>query len=189
MLGQSNAEHYSVWENFEHELLHEGYLVYLVHAAQGSSRLVAAPQDWMPPHGQSYQRAVDIYLTQQSPTIDFVIWHQGEGDAAYLKGDWGSSYTNGFETLVKKLDEVILGEWMLLAGSIPIGDYASEQAISEINLVLANNDDVDAFVDFSDIPLKDALHFSDRPEMGRRWAQNVLSLIQVAQEFHGQNRE
>lgn len=179
ILGQSNATFATVWERASEVLASRSIGIYTINGAQGGTRLVAEPANWLPPNGDAYRFAMAIYEKHRLPLpeIDFILWHQGEGDARNLQSNWQAKYSAGLTQLITQLKADVSGNWYFVSALLHKSLNAPEQAIKGINNAIINHPDVDRVVPFDDLILFDHKHFESPELAGERWAQTILDLL------------
>ena len=177
ILGQSNGTPSATWERFSERLAEHQIGVYIINAARGGTRLVVEPKEWLPPNGESFLFAMDLYEKHRLPwpEIDFIFWHQGEGDAANLFTNWEAEYSKGLNILFDELEYRISGDWRVIAALLTGPTNAPKGAVAGINRAIRKSSFVDRTLDLSDLALKDGTHFEDPSAVGDRWADAVLA--------------
>lgn len=179
ILGQSNAMYASTWERLSEVLASRSVGTYLIYGAQGGTRLVADPAEWLPPDGEAYLIAIELYRQYRPPLpeIDFILWHQGEGDASNLAADWEAQYSAGLTRLIDSLENDVFGDWQFISALVHKDHKASAEAIIGINSAIANHPKVDLAVSFDDLSLYDNVHFESPALVGEHWANAILELL------------
>ena len=182
ILGQSNATPSATWERFSEMLAEHQIGVYIINAARGGTRLMVEPKHWLPPNGEAFLEAMDLYEKHRLPwpRIDFIFWHQGEADAANLDFNWEETYSRGLNILFDELSTRIHGDWKAIAALISGPTNAKAGAVRGINAAIRKSVFFDRTIDLSDLELFDGTHFADPDLVGEKWAKAVLQELNLS---------